>query len=510
MKREKLRRLYRSNPDAYAQDVLKASLTDEQATILLSLVSNRRTAVKASHAIGKTFCAAIAACWWYDCWDEHIVYITAPTWPQCLGLTFKAIVTLRRQFGLPGQIMESGRVKDNDPLRAGSHFIRALNAETGEGFQGEHSAPILQIYEEATGVPAYIWSAGDGLMTVPECRQMAIGNPTDDSTEFGKACETSTWNVLSISALTHPNIAADLRGESAPFPRAVRLGWVEEMIVKECDTTDGPGEDAFEFPVGSDLWYIPNAVFQGRVLGEFPSQADRQVIPRGWLRTLLVKDLVYKAMAQIGCDVARHGSDRSTICSRVQSSILNLLEYRKYDGDSVAGYCILEANRLGDVLAINPKQIPIHVDVTGGLGVAPVLFIRQAGYLAIEVNSSEKANDTEQYPNKRSELWFVTRDRARSKDLDLSRLSKAMKEKIERELSIPTWKVNGRGQKVVETKDDIKKRLGESPDLADAVNLAFNTDVGQVMQAAVGGERPAVAGYRQQFPAVGNPGYRIR
>jgi hypothetical protein len=33
--------------------------------------------------------------------------------------------------------------------------------------------------------------------------------------------------------------------------------------------------------------------------------------------------------------------------------------------------------------------------------------------------------------------------------------------------------VDGGGRKVVERKEEIKKRLGYSPDLADGVNLAF-------------------------------------
>ncbi|MGH9761389.1 MAG: hypothetical protein ACREDR_20405, partial [Blastocatellia bacterium] len=123
----------------------------------MSVRDNRYTAVKASHAIGKTFSAGVAANWWYDCWSEHIVYITAPTWSQALGLTFKEIKMFRRGLRLPGVILETGLVRDRNKSREGRHFIRALNAESGEGFQGEHSAPILIILEEAVGVPMYIW-----------------------------------------------------------------------------------------------------------------------------------------------------------------------------------------------------------------------------------------------------------------------------------------------------------------------------------------------------------------
>ena len=456
--------------------MLGGTLTEDQQEILFSLVSNRRTAAKASHAIGKTFLAACAACWWYDCWDEHIVYITAPTWPQALGLTFKQIKLLRRQRNLPGRILESGRVLDEDPNREPAHFIRALNAESGEGFQGEHTAPILIILEEAVGVPSYIWEASDGLMTVPECRMLAIANPTEEGNQFGAACAGGLYNVISINGLKHPNIAAELAGEPPPYPKAVRLAWIEEMITKECEPTDELVGDAFEFPEGSGQFYQPNAVFQGRVLGDFPSQADAQIIPRGWLASLPELDPCQPV--EIGCDVARKGRDRTVIAVRSGPCVVHLREIRKMDVDVVAGALINTADEWGPKLSTDPKKIPIRIDVTGGLGVAPAVMVANAGYHTIEVNSSSTAIEKERYPNKRSELWFTLRERARTKDLDLSFLPDEMRKKLVRELSTPTWNPDSRGRKVAETKDKLKERLGESPDLADAVNLAFDGSVG--------------------------------
>src|SRR5688500_1306695 len=73
---------YQTDPVGYATEYLKVELTPEQEEMLRAIRDNRRVAIKASHAIGKTFTAAVAACWWYDCWPKHIVYVTAPTWPQ--------------------------------------------------------------------------------------------------------------------------------------------------------------------------------------------------------------------------------------------------------------------------------------------------------------------------------------------------------------------------------------------------------------------------------------------
>ena len=61
--------------------------------------------------------------------------------------------------------------------------------------------------------------------------------------------------------------------------------------------------------------------------------------------------------------------------------------------------------------------------------------------------------------------------RAQEHRLDLSRLPKALRQRLERELSTPKYEAPG--QKIVETKKTIKKRLGVSPDLADGANIAM-------------------------------------
>ena len=38
---------------------------------------------------------------------------------------------------------------------------------------------------------------------------------------------------------------------------------------------------------------------------------------------------------------------------------------------------------------------------------------------------------------------------------------------------MPTWKLDSQGRRVMESKDDTKKRLKRSPDDMDAANLAY-------------------------------------
>lgn len=486
---------YQETPQRYAKDVLGIDLTSDQDAMLGSIAVNRYTLAMASHAIGKTLTAAIALSWWFDCWTSHIGYVTAPTWPQALGLTFKELKTFRRAHGLPGEILETGIIRDDDQLFEGEHYLRALNAEKGEGFQGEHAAPILIVIEEGVGVPKYIWEATKGLMTNPANRLFVIGNPTDEATEFGTAAESPLYTVFSISALDHPNITAELKSEPAPIPDAVRLQWIYEMLTIECEQVEKLTEDCFEWHALPEiekalagqpadlslLWvYKPNSTFQGRVLGLFPTQADQNVVPKGWLKNLKPIEIKASWHPEIGCDVAHFGDDRTTIFTRRGPCLLRARELRKLDTIEVASACkdeALEAAKQwkpdlkpAEQLAL-AKRIPIKVDVTGGLGRGPYDQLKKDGYNAIAINSSTRANDPEQFDNTRSELWWIVRQRAQEKRLDLSRLPEPIRVKLIREWSAPKYK--SPGHKIVDSKAVMKKRLGYSPDLADGANLAL-------------------------------------
>jgi hypothetical protein len=485
---ESRKAVWRSSPEVYAQERLGLTLTNEQVQILHSVRDNRRTAVKAHHSLGKTFIAAVALLWWVDCWAAHIGYVTAPTWGQALGLTFKQAKRLAMLNRLDFDILDSGLIRDKDRFRQTERFVKALNAENGEGFQGEHTAPILVIVEEAVGVPGYIFDASEGLMTHPSCRILEIANPTDEATKFGEHCESPNFEVFSFSALDHPNIEAELHCAEPPFEGAVRLMWLHEMLREECEEVDTPDPDCFEFyglevvaaavngqPITTKsrkCWYKPTAFFQGRVLGEFPTEASDKVIPPGWLKNLPPHAINKDHQAQIGCDVARFGDDRTTICDRIGPCAVSLIELRKFDTIAISDAVEERAKELSKRLGIDPKSIPINIDVTGGLGAGPYDILKSRSYNVRAVNSSEKARDETMYRNKRSELWFDVRDRAKEKNLDLSHLPMEIRRKLQKELSAPKYKIQA-GKKVVEDKADTKKLIGSSPDLADGFNLAY-------------------------------------
>jgi len=105
------------------------------------------------------------------------------------------------------------------------------------------------------------------------------------------------------------------------------------------------------------------------------------------------------------------------------------------------------------------------IDGTGGFGSGVIDMLLQAGHTPMEVHFSGKAIDS-RYANKRAEMWFemtnwIKRGGGIPNDSELIK-----------ELTAPTYSFSG-GKFLLEPKEQIKKRLGFSPDKADALALTF-------------------------------------
>ena len=114
-------------------------------------------------------------------------------------------------------------------------------------------------------------------------------------------------------------------------------------------------------------------------------------------------------------------------------------------------------------------ESPDAVFVDSGAGAGVIDRLRQLGHDVIEVPFGGKANQPHQYLNRRAEMWFEMSSWIKTggaipniNDLKL-------------ELATPIYWFDPAGRKVLEPKDEIKKRLqgGGSPDIADALALTF-------------------------------------
>ena len=464
---EAMRLIYQRAPELYARDILGVTWHAQQTLIARALIRHRRVMIRAGNGPGKSFVAAGLINWFYDMFTPSITLTTAPTHQQVQQVLWAYVRTLRK--GRPGLMPKDSRMED-----APDHFAVGMTAIDANAFQGRHSKNMFVIFDEATGVDPQFWDAAEGMLSGSNAYWLCLLNPTDTDSVAYRREQLGGFHVISLSSLAHPNIQAELAGEKPLYHGGVSLDWLYARLndpewCERISKTDAVETD-FEFPIHSDQWYRPGPLFESRVLGRWPTLGTSGV----WNEELWNLAMVEQQPTgpyEIGCDVARKGDDFTEIVVRRGACALSHEAHNGWLTTQTAGRLkeiainLMHGNRMN---AQDNVIIKIDDDGVGG-GVTDML----EGWNAIGVNAGSAPTEKERYPNKRSELWFNTARMAREGNLDLSRLSAESKSKLRLQLMSPSWKLDSQGRRVVEPKDMTKKRLGRSPDSADALNLAY-------------------------------------
>lgn len=185
---------------------------------------------------------------------------------------------------------------------------------------------------------------------------------------------------------------------------------------------------------------------------------------------------------RIGGDIARHGDDKTELHVSWGDYSVHHESKGKVDPAKTTGRLIElaelwadktnEARAKSDHQKITGMNIPIMLD-DDGVGGTIASFLRERGYRVFPIGAATKAVRQNRYRNKRSELWFVTRERAKLGKLKLGLIPTKILMELRRQAMAPLWSLNSAGQREVEEKDVTKKRLGRSPDSIDALNLSY-------------------------------------
>ncbi len=501
---------YVNDPVGYIRHVLHAEPTHEQEEICgLLLIPPYRVLVLSGHNVGKSFLAGCLINWWYDVHDPGVVISTAPTYKAVADVLWTEVRLQRHRANLSGFRGESQCRMATSP----EHWAQGVTARKGEAFQGRHRAHMLFVLDECIGVDSVYWEAIDTMAKGTAGHAvLAIGNPTDQASRaYAESQATRArsgepkWHVYSLSSLQHPNIAAELAGLPPPIPNAVGLEQVEQGLSDECDiipADEAEATDVFWPPdqichdgtviSRGGVWYRPGAVFESRWLGRWPTAGAFGVWSEGAWNAACKRqgpDLYQPQHFQseirpvIGCDVARYGDDYTSIHVRHMGTSLHHERHNGWSTTRTAGRLIELANEYAAWLSrfrpptadkIKAASIPINIDDDGvGGGVTDLLTAQKYG--ARPCIAQTGPVDAARYARLRDELWFSGPVRARRGKLDLSRIPREHLLRLKLQAMAPLWKQDAAGRRVVESKDDMKKRLGKgSPDDMDALNLAYH------------------------------------
>lgn len=194
-------------------------------------------------------------------------------------------------------------------------------------------------------------------------------------------------------------------------------------------------------------------------LGKALAISDKNIIQTAQVIEAMGREADDEGAIEVGVDVARLGGDRTVFVKRKGLKEIGRASFTKKRTTEV---CDLLVNFIGA-----DKDVLIKIDDTGvGGGVTDEMIAR--GYNVIPINFGAKASNPDKYPNLISEAWFYLQS-------IIDQISIANDKDLLVELSNREWKMDSKGRRGVESKDDYKKRGFRSPDLADATILCFYT-----------------------------------
>ena len=434
-----LHRRCKEDPVFFVNKVIGDTVWDKQKEILYSVRDNKRTTVRAGNTCGKTVGAVYTGLWFTHNFKDSIVIVTSPTLHQMTDVFFRTLAKIHSESDHPlgGELTKTSLTLGDKHFLKGFCFKEGSNAPP-EGIAGHHSdTGILFIIDECTAVPDSIFDAIEGSLNTDNAKLLMIGNPLRLDGEFYKSHTTSNqYNRIHISAFDVPNV----KEKKVIIPGLVTHTGVEDMKQRW-------GEESDQFKI--------------RVLGDFPSKGFDNIISLRGIEKAVAREVPKNGDVIIGCDVARFGDDKTAFVLK-QGNYGEVLEtIDRSDTMYVAGRCIYWLNEI--------KDSRIKVDSIGvGAGVVDRLKEQEEYAERVDgVNVAESATDSERYANQRSELWFKAKEWLDG-EVGLKQHDGWT------QLSVPNYHINSRGKYQVESKDSIKKRVGSSPDIADAFCLCFS------------------------------------
>lgn len=428
---------FQVEPDAWQVDALRSLRTE----------GVNRLCMKACAGPGKSAVLAWLGWWFLGCFGkpgEHpkgaAVATTADNlkdnlWPE-LSKWQQRSAYLKAAFTYQKERIFAKDHPETWFLSARSFSKSADPSEQGRALSGLHSEYPFVLIDESGDISPSIGRAAEQAMG--NCRMGLIaqaGNPTSHDGLLYESCTTLRDKHTIITITSDPD-------DPKRTPR-VNIDWARDQIRRF-------GR--------SNPWVM------AYVLGMFPPGSMNSLLTMEEVENALGKhipELEYNFAPRIlACDPARFGDDRTVILRRQGLACFNPDILRGERSPEIAGRM---ANRC---LEWDPEGIEgIFIDGGGNYGIGAEDMLRQGGYRPIMVFGHLKADD-ERFFNKRSESWWLMAEWVK-KGGALPPIPELAKE-----LTTPTYYFQ-EGKLRLEEKDQIKKRLGCSPDIADALALTF-------------------------------------
>ena len=460
---------------------LDLTLGPKQRAICRSVATNERTAVIGANGTGKTYITGAIVLAWQNVRYPAISFGTSGTSKKLYRTLCRPIDKLHgaalNGVGLPGTFKKQPpRIDYDDP----EHYFEAATPQDAGELEGAHEEYTLSIIEEADKDDVTAETVDAMRSLIPDYdkgRLLAVGNPPkDEANVFAEITdEDSPWHVIRISSFDSWNVLVETgqrdgeRIEGMATVSKLRGDWEDYHDdpwpgIEQARDWSNPDHDDFREDL-DERWYRRRAGIMPPGDASVHRPLDPELVEAGYDPG---RQPLRNTPESLGVDVARSGDD--TVAVGPHGDHLTI-EYAKQGTD--------HATQESD-LAAKIREWPtlnIAVDAVGeGSGLADGLEDR-FGTVHRFKNSAVAAEATT-YDRCWGESLALFADYLEAggtfSDRDLYEQAKVAARTV-------TWQekeLDSRGRtgaKVLSatSKDEIKERLGRSPDHLDAALMAL-------------------------------------
>jgi len=379
--------------------------------------------------------------------------ITANTQPQMKSVVWPEYDIWFRHARFSEHFFEKlgESIKAKDPVKGETWRLDAVtwNESTPAAISGLHNkgGAIAYIFEEAPGIPAVIWQYASGAMTDTDTIKiwMAFGNSDDPESKFEQNMESPQWHSKRIDTRTMRHVD----------PKQI-ADWLK-------DANGNEDHDDFRVRVrGLPRKSSKDSIIQQEEVIAALERAEG-------FDTASVNSLPCILM----CDPAWTGGDETVIWYR-QGHYAKLLERYKLDKSLGQDHMFTYLKLVGWERTLGADAVFIDQ----GEGTAIKTLANNAGKYWELVSFAGTPNDTpeqkdSEYGNMRAQMYYQAKKFLQEGGI-LDAREPEWKEDIRKQLC---WTKGTRHKitmkKMAEPKQDIKKRVGFSPDIADGLVLGF-------------------------------------
>ena len=336
------------------------------------------------------------------------------------------------------------------------------------------------IVTEASGIGDDTFSAIEGNLQ-GDSRILIVFNPNTPVGYAARSQRSDRWARYRLNSLTAPNVVE----KRLVFPGQVNYEWVVDKVEEWC-TPISPDEraeefDDFEF---EGKWYRPEDLFRKKVLGKFPKVGDDVLIPQQWIEAAQERWIAAQGKEPtgddirfLGVDVAGMGRDSTVYCERKGRWVAPLTA--RNSGGTADHMAV--AGEIHTRRGFHPRMV-VSIDTIGeGAGVYSRCLETDDRRYIISCKYSEGAKQFERdlsditgqyrFVNMRAYLFWCVRDWLNPKNQTGAMLPPD--NQLLEEATEIRWSFRSDGRIIIEPKEDIKTRLGRSPDRFDALANTF-------------------------------------